>query len=238
MKEIATHYKEKIPTLKRIKVKSDGSRTQYKGRKNFGPMASWPHPQTEEIPCYCRYDDERSCGQTMLPGLGIEMWHDFSVSHHGSGPVDSYGKDARRAMDRDTKFGRLSRYNFAHCLAWCEENMPGPAPNRKREGKWSASGSYIWRGYSDGLYNGEEYPVIPDGHDWQQLPGSNDFYAFRAVSPYRPEIQAHFVPCYCSTTACSHANITNAHSQGNIAEYYAVHRRSSLRSRVVESDDE
>ena len=41
-------------------------------------------------------------------GLGLEMWHDFPPSHHGSGPVDSFGKDARRGMDADVKFGRYA----------------------------------------------------------------------------------------------------------------------------------
>ena len=233
MKEIAIYYKNKIPSLKRIKVKSDGSRTQYKGRKNLGPMTSWPHPPNEnEIPCFCETDGS-TCGRSMLPGLGLEIWHDFSVSHHGSGPVDSYGKDARRGMDLDTKFGRLSRYDFSHCLDWCERNMSEPASNRRRKGKWSASGSYQWRGYSDGFYPGDKYPVIPEDRNWQQLPGSNEFYTFRARSPYKPELHAQFVPCYCSARECPHTKITNAH-----AEFYYVHQLPSPRSREVDSDDE
>lgn len=243
MKEIARHYKKKIPTLKRMKVKSDGCRSQYKCRKNFGPMAVWPHPTqeeierggVEEIPCICGYD-ATSCGRAMQSGLGIEMFHDFPVSHHGSGPVDSYGKDARRGMDRDSKFGRLHRYNFSHCLTWCENHMKRPAQDRKRKGKWSAT-NYIWRGYSDGLFPGDEYPVVPQDREWQQLSGSNEFYAFRAVHEYRPEIQAQFVPCYCSPHACPHMDITNAHSSTREAEFFTVHELDSRLQRE-DSDSE
>ena len=181
MKEIATFYKAKIPTLKRVKVKSDGQvqtrslcalalcpvatwschltpvpvpvrqRAQYKGRKNFGPMALWPHPADvpADTQCFCMANSA-SCGREILPGLGIEMYHDFPPSHHGSGPVDKYGKDAPKGMDRDTKFNKLDRYNFEHCYNWSVKNMGEPTDKPGKFDKtWSATG-YQWRAYTDG----------------------------------------------------------------------------------------
>lgn len=66
MRQIATHYKAKIPTLRRIKVWSDGQRAQYKGQKNFGRMATWPK-------------------SISVGGLELEIWHNFFASYHGSG---------------------------------------------------------------------------------------------------------------------------------------------------------
>jgi len=66
MRQIATHYKAKIPTLRRIKVWSDGQRAQYKGQKNFGRMATWPK-------------------SISVGGLELEIWHNFFASYHASG---------------------------------------------------------------------------------------------------------------------------------------------------------
>lgn len=267
MKEIARFYKQKIPTLKRMKVKSDGQvhtqlvwmclllprelqhqpqscalfcqRSQYKGRKNFGPMASWPHPEDLPVntPCCCM-ENSKSCGRDMLPGLGIEMYHDFPPSHHGSGPVDSYGKDARKGMDRDTKFNKLHRYNFEHCYKWSVEHLSQPVSREDRFGKtWSATG-YEWRAYTDGSHETEEdYQQIPADKNWQSLQGSNEFYAFRAVSTYRPEIRAQFVPCYCGIVPCPHRHITMAHSPDNEEEYFDVHQIPGAPTRADSDDD-
>ena len=121
MREIAQYYKYgrdgqggHVPNLQRVKVKSDGQRSQYKGRKNFGLMSAWPHLPVEGFSCACK-PNAACCEQKLEPGLGIEMWHDFPPSHHGSGPVDSYGKDARKAMDAATNTGATERFNARHC---------------------------------------------------------------------------------------------------------------------------
>ena len=64
--QIATHYKAKIPTLRRIKVWSDGQRAQYKGQKKIGRMATWPK-------------------SISVGGLELEIWHNFFASNHASG---------------------------------------------------------------------------------------------------------------------------------------------------------
>ena len=85
MKEIAQHYKtdpDLVPDLQLAKVKSDGQRSQYKGRKNLGIMAEWPHPPCElnTVDCFCKDGGSTTCGNFMEPGLSIGMEHDFYPS--------------------------------------------------------------------------------------------------------------------------------------------------------------
>jgi hypothetical protein len=82
MRQIATHYKAKIPTLRRVKVWSDGQRAQYKGQKNFGRIATWPK-------------------SVSVGGMELEMWHNFFASHHASGQEGHGGacSDSGRLCD-------------------------------------------------------------------------------------------------------------------------------------------
>ena len=119
LKSIAQHYKSgSVPGLKRILVSSDGQRSQFKGKLNLGATAELPHMELpldvcRGIDCLC-LPGERACGSYMRPGIGIQVFHDFKASHHGSGPVDNYGKDPRRAMDEAVPSGDLMRYNYEH----------------------------------------------------------------------------------------------------------------------------
>ena len=119
LKSIAQHYKSgSVPGLKRILVSSDGQRSQFKGKLNLGATAELPHIELpldvcRGIDCLC-LPGERACGSYMRPGIGIQVFHDFKASHHGSGPVDNYGKDPRRAMDEAVPSGDLMRYNYEH----------------------------------------------------------------------------------------------------------------------------
>ena len=121
MKEIGLYYKNgKVPGLRRIKLSTDGKRSQFKGRKNLGTTATLSHPEisvesSRLVDCLCK-DGERACGTYMRAGIGIEVDHDLKASNHGSGPVDNYGKDPRRAMDNAVAAGDLTRYNFTHCF--------------------------------------------------------------------------------------------------------------------------
>jgi hypothetical protein len=74
LKEIATYYLDgKVPGRKRAGVKSDGQRDQFKGQKNFGLNAEWPHPNVIGADCFCM-PRKRACNnQTMQPGLEIEV---------------------------------------------------------------------------------------------------------------------------------------------------------------------
>ena len=121
LKEIGQHYKnEKVPGLRRIKLSTDGQRSQFEGRKNLGATAALPQPELPVVSlrlydCLCR-EGERACGIHMMrSGIGIEVDQDFKASSHGSGPVDNFGKDPRRAMDDAVAAGDLTRYNFTHC---------------------------------------------------------------------------------------------------------------------------
>jgi len=169
IKEIGEFYQNgPVPGLSRIRLNSDGQRAQFKGRKNLGAMAELPHPLLalevcSTIDCLCMPDD-RTCGRHMEPGLGIEVYHDFSASHHGSGPVDNYGKDGRRAMDDDVACGDLIRYNYEHCFDWCTKWMPVTSDKKKHLGTFGANGAYIWRAYSKlGDANPRGFPVVGGG---------------------------------------------------------------------------
>jgi len=240
MKEIATHYKEEgiVPGLKRAKVKSDGQRAQYKGHKNLGAVAEWPHPRISAdvckgIDCLCR-PGGLACNITnMKPGQGLEMFHDFSVSHHGSGPVDNYSKDTRRGMDLDVAAGKFTRYNYEHCFDWCvnpENNMSAPSDAKKHLGTFGANGKYIYRAYSDGKDpNLRGFPVIPTDRSFQPLSGSNELYAYRAKHSFLPQIEALFVPCYCincrsgKAHLCKYRQVTHSTVSGGAAEVFTTH---------------
>jgi hypothetical protein len=121
MIRIANHYKTgRVPGLKRLLVSTDGQRSQFKGRINLGATAELPHANLPLAACqkadYLCLPGERACGMYMRPGIGIEVFHDFKASHHASGPVDSYGKDPRRAMDEGVAAGDITRYNYEHCF--------------------------------------------------------------------------------------------------------------------------
>jgi hypothetical protein len=117
IKEIAAYYKQNVlPELRAVKVKTDGQRSQYKGHKNLGEVAEWPHPklpldECKNYDCLC-LEGEKACKISFLkPGQDLELIHDFSCSHHGSGPVDSFSKDASHGMDSDVATGKSGRYN-------------------------------------------------------------------------------------------------------------------------------
>ena len=109
LKSIAQHYKSgSVPGLKRILVSSDGQRSQFKGKLNLGATAELPHM---ELPLdVCRGID---CLCFLVSAHAVRTC-DFKASHHGSGPVDNYGKDPRRAMDEAVPSGDLMRYNYEH----------------------------------------------------------------------------------------------------------------------------
>ncbi len=160
LKHIAAHYKGgKVPGLKRIKLSTDGQRSQFKGRINLGATAELPHPEISlddcrGVDCLC-LPDARACGSFMRPGIDIEVFHDFKASHHASGPVDNYGKDPRRAMDKAVASGDTTRFNFTHCYDWCVSEMPSPSDDKKHLGTFGANGEYIWAAYCK---RGEENP--------------------------------------------------------------------------------
>jgi len=166
----------------------------------------------------------------MESGLGIEVYHDFSASHHGSGPVDNYGKDGRRAMDDDVACGDLIRYNYEHCFDWCTKWMPVPSDKKKHLGTFGANGTYIWRAYSKlGDANPRGFPVVGGGRDFQRPTGSNEIYAWRATHSHLPQLEALFVPCYCTQCrsgavgVCKYRHITHSLVSGLQSEIFITH---------------
>ena len=106
----------------------------------------------------------------MKPGQDLELIHDFLCSHHGSGPVDSFSKDARHGMDADVATGKFVRYNYEHCYEWCIKNMALPDEKKKHRGTFGANGNYFWRAYSDGEdVNEKGFPVIPDDRHFRRF---------------------------------------------------------------------
>lgn len=240
-----------VPNLERVKVKSDGSRYQFKGRKNLGLAAEFPHPPAEVMAmasggkgfqCLCR-SDSTACGLNVEPGISIEYDHDFFASHHGSGAIDSIGKDGPKAMDDSTDFGCTFRYAAGHCYTFCQRNLTAPDPKRLREGIWSATGNYFWRLYSDGTEKPTmgadgKFPVVPETPDFQALEGSNEFYYWSASNESLPEIKAQFLSCYCKESICPNKHITCAHSTDHSPEFFITHRLPSVSRRGAYCDSE
>ena len=232
MREIGPYYKVagKVPLLELMKVKSDGQRSQYKGRLNLGAMAELPHPPVEPdtIECMCMNGGAQTCGRYMKPGIGIKMSHDFFPSHHGSGAWDSYGKDGPKGMDRDTKFKQSTfRYNYKGCYDWCCENMAAPSDKKQHRGIFGADGNYIWRAYAE-TDDGYGFRVIPTDREFQSIEGSNELYSFRAVSSFAPTLEVDFVSCYCdgcrAKTGCLYTHYTRAHvADKRWPEHYTTH---------------
>jgi hypothetical protein len=235
MKEIAPHHKATtVPSLELVKLKSDGQRAQYKGRKNFGQMAEWPHANVKrnQVGCFCQNNGDAACGNFMEPGLGIKMQHDFSPSHHGSNSVDNYGKDAPKAMDRDTLFKQSTlRYDYNSCYQWCidpKNKMDKPSEKKEHRGIFGADGAYHWRAYAK-FDDGHGHPIVPADRDFQALDGSNEMYSFRAVNKYAPEIQADYVPCCCTgcrdaSGSCLYTIYTRAHVENKAGpELFMTH---------------
>ena len=236
MKEIVPHYKNStVPGLELAKVKSDGQSAQYKGKMNFGLMAEWPHPKVPRntIGCFCEEGGEKGCGMYMEPGLGLKMQHDFAPSHHGSNSVDNYGKDAPKAMDREhTKFKQSAlRYDYHGCYTWCinpKNKMHKPSENKEHRGIFGADGDYYWRAYA-ASDDGHGYPIVPADRPFQALEESSQLYSFRAVSEYAPEIQADFIPCYCTgcrdpSGSCLYTRYTRAHVENKAEpELFMLH---------------
>lgn len=250
MKEIALYYKQHVlPDLRRVKVKSNGQRSQYKGHKNLGEMAEWPHAKLpldicKSINCLCLPGGKACKGEHMKPGQGLEMFHDFAASHRGSGPVDSYSKDAREGMDLDVATGRLVRYNYVHCFDWAMEKMAKPSLQKKRRGIYGANGKYFWRAYSDGTDdNSRGFPVIPDDRSFQQLPGSNEIYGWRAKHAFLPRLEALFIPCYCKncrvgkSSDCKYRHITHSLVAGGASEFFTTHEKKTP-NRTEDSDSD
>ena len=236
MKEIAQHYKtdpDLVPDLQLAKVKSDGQRSQYKGRKNLGIMAEWPHPPCElnTVDCFCKDGGSTTCGNFMEPGLSIGMEHDFYPSHHGSGAWDSYGKDAPKAMDRDTAFKKSThRYDAYSCYNWCVKNMSKPSGNKEHRGIFAADGEYHWRAYAE-KDDSSGHRVIDKERDFQALPGSNELYCWKATHKFAPVLEADFVSCFCvgcrDKTGCKYTKYTRAHVQDKTGpEEFVTHAKA------------
>ena len=236
MRDIAEHYRQgAVPQLQRLKVWSDGQRSQYKGRKNFGRMVEWPNPRG-------RPGDGA--------GMGVEIWHNFFASHHASGPQDNAGKDPRRAMDLAIIHNKTETiYSYWKCLRWCASNMSAPSADHKHAGTFGCNGEYIWKAYSDGTdENPDDHPVI-DGRprDWHPIEGSNELYSFRAwnTEPAEPEMELWFVPCYCRScraaqhSTCPFRHVTREASYDFVtSKAVAQRRRRAPRAAAAGSSDD
>ena len=238
LKEIALYYKSgKVPGLRRILLSTDGQRAQFKGRKNLGATATLPHPELPVeslrlVDCLCK-DGERACGTHMRAGIGIEVDHDFKASSHGSGPVDNYGKDPRRAMDDAVAAGDLTRYNFTHCYDWCVTHMAAPSEGKQHLGTFGANGEYIWRAYSKhGEQNPRGFPVIPVVRNYDALEGSNEIYHWRSRHAYLPQLEALFVSCYCAICrsgnqdSCKYRHVTHSLVASDVPKFFTTHERA------------
>ena len=148
-------------------------------------------------------------------------------------------------MDEGVSEGRLVRYNYEHCYDWCVKYMPMPSEDKKHLGTFGANGKYLYRAYSDGKdANSRGFPVIPGNRSFQSLEGSNEIYAWRAVSKHKPELEALFVPCYCVDCRgahpenCKYRHITHSLVEGLKPEIFTVHEKKKPAKKDSESDSD
>jgi hypothetical protein len=111
LSQIVKYYKERLG-LKQVHVFTDGCRGQYKGKRNFHRIASFPSKPEHK---------------------GVRLLHHFAAGHHFKGPHDAYGKDPKflgRMAERQQRV-RLATtrdlYNF------CVETMPEPKKLMSKE---------------------------------------------------------------------------------------------------------
>ena len=104
--DIVNYYRERLG-LKLVYVFSDGCRSQYKGKRNFQKIATFPSRMH-----------------------GVQLIHRFAASHHFKGPHDAYGKDAKhlcRTAERNQKARLASTHDVYY---FCANHLPRP----RREG--------------------------------------------------------------------------------------------------------
>ena len=92
MRKISEHYKEKIPTLKRLKIKSDGCRSAF---------FTWVYDSFfADLACRSQYKGRKNFWEIGVAHItaDLEQWHDFPASHHYAGPHDNAGKVPRSKM--------------------------------------------------------------------------------------------------------------------------------------------
>lgn len=100
--QIVEFYKERLD-LERVHVFTDGCRGQYKGKRNFCRIASFPSEHQ-----------------------GVHLLHHFAASHHFKGPHDAYGKDPKflgRMAERHQRVRLATTHNL---YTFCIETMPAP----------------------------------------------------------------------------------------------------------------
>ena len=186
-----------MPHLRRMLIFADGSTTQNKGRKFFGREARGPHPDVQLL-----HPPVEPGSSGSAWGADIEMSLDVGAPHHGSGAVDSAGKDARVAMDRAVIHDRLlTIFDFAACWRWCVEHMVAPSTEHTHRGTFGCNGSYFWGAISSGEFpNPDGFPVInsSDESNFDPIEGSRQLFCFRALHTSVAEISASFVSCYCA----------------------------------------
>ena len=144
-------------------------------------------------------------------------------------------------MDSDVAEGRLTRYNYEHCYDWCVEYMAEPSTD-KHLGTFGANGKYLYRAYSDEKDGNLRGFLVIRGDRWfPKLSGSNEIYAWRAASKLKPELEALFVPCYCTDFRgehpenCKYRHITHSLVKDLMPEIFCVHE--TTKSAASADDD-
>ena len=230
-----------VPNLRRVLVFADGSTTQNKGRKFFGRQARLPHPDVQ-----LRNPPIAPGSSGDAWGANVEMSLDVGAPHHGSGAVDSVGKDARVKMDAAILHDRLlTIFDFAACYRWCVTNMAAPTDDHTHRGTFGCSGSYFWGAISSGEFpNPDAFPVVSvvDESDFGAIEGSRQLFCFRALHPSVPEISASFVSCYCAAylagyeEQCPFRHVTGSRRFEVLGLRRIPQRRAARRRRGREAD--
>lgn len=142
----------------------------------------------------CVLSWERSSG---VPVLEIALRPALTL-----GPLqDSAGKDPRHKLAREQGFKRTSICDYHECYNWSRRHMAQP-PDRRRAGKFSASGGYFWFALSDGVdeHHSEHDCIDLRKKTYTPPQGSSFNYEFSALyCSATPQIWMRFLPCRCET---------------------------------------
>lgn len=236
-------FKNDSRNLEEVIFYSDGCRCQYKCGHNQGANAEWPHPVVGSgVDCLCK--EGMACGSEMKSGLGVNIIHNFFVSHHGSGPWDNYGKVPRKLMDAAVNADKLSRFNYEHCFDFCVANMSQPSTNHTHTEMFSANNHHFRAYATKGAANPRGFPVIPDQVFYEPIRGSNNIYSFRATSGHLPQIESLFLPCYCAeclikmdSVLCLSRPVTHSLVADSMPYKVFSHQVTSAPRRAAEESD-
>jgi hypothetical protein len=181
LQKIGRYYKKHNTFLREMHLETDGSSSQFKGRKNFFGVAGQHRVCTQT-----RINSTTAGGEPTFPLHlygGVTQAHFFTQSHHGSSCADSYGGKAKQHLLKKSINEGKTSWNYSSAYSNCKNVRAKPKKNAHKS-LWACDGEYIWGAISNGRDKGRRtfdnvpnFPGKVTGVD-----GCMAMYAFRHVS--------------------------------------------------------